>query len=94
MGNVNEVGASICQKPDGSRVLGPVSEGTPTAVKIIKSCPVGTTFEGFIHTHPYGAPILSDQDFVSGRQADAKLMCVNVPDTGVTRCYRLPGQPR
>ena len=88
MGNlVNEVGASICRRPDGKMVLGPVSEGTPTSVNVLKFCPPGSIFEGLWHTHPNGAPIPSTQDLLSGIQADAKLLCINVPDTGVTGCY-------
>ena len=88
MENINEIGASICHRLDGKMVLGPVSEGTPTSVNVIKYCPPGSTFEGFIHTHPKGVPIPSGQDLLSGVQADVKLLCINVPDTGVTRCYQ------
>ncbi len=88
MENVNEVGASICRRFDGSMVLGPVSEGTPTSVNVLKFWPPGSVFEGIIHTHPNGAPIPSAQDLLSGLQADAKLLCINVPDTGVTHCYQ------
>ena len=87
MERVNEVGAGICRRFDGKLVLGPVTEGAPTSVSVLKFCPPGSIFEGFIHTHPKGLPIPSGQDLLSGIQADAKLLCINIPDTGVTRCY-------
>ena len=40
------------------------------------------------NTHPGGVPIPSQQDLKSGRQVGAKVLCIKVPDTGVTQCYR------
>ena len=88
MGQVNEVGASICRMPNGKIVLGPKATGTPMSVKVPIQCPPSATFEGIIHTHPGGVPIPSQQDLKAGRQVGANVLCIKVPETGVLRCYR------
>ena len=84
----NEVGASICRTPTGGIVFGPQAEGTPMSVDVPIQCPAGSKFEGIFHTHPGGVPIPSPQDLRSGRSVNANILCIRVPDTGQTRCYR------
>ena len=87
MRQTNEVGASICQKPNGQYVFGPKATGTPTSVNVPVSCPAGSKFVGIYHTHPGGIPVPSPMDLTSGRSVNAKLLCIKVPETGQTRCY-------
>lgn len=84
----NEVGNSICRTASGKIVLGPQAEGTPMSVNVPIHCPPGSKFEGIYHTHPDGVPIPSQQDLRSGRQVGASILCIKVPNTGETRCYR------
>ena len=85
---MNEIGASICQFPDGNLAFGPWAEGTPTSVSVQKQCPAGANFLGIYHTHPNGVAAPSAQDIKSGRASGAKYLCISVPGEGDLRCYR------
>lgn len=86
----NEIGASICRRPNGSFVFGPFATGTPVSVNVPIKCPAGSTFHGIYHTHPGGVPIPSAQDLRSGRQTGSQVLCVNADGNMV--CYRRTGR--
>ena len=83
----NEIGASICQRPDGSYTFGPWAKGTPTNVNVPVQCPPGSRFTGIIHSHPGGIPIPSKTDVQSGRKVGAEQLCI-ISDSGSVHCYR------
>lgn len=84
-GTRNEIGASICQKPNGKIVFGPWAEGTPMSVNVPVSCPKGTKFHGIFHTHPGGVPLPSKTDLQSGERVGAQVLCINAD--GVVQCF-------
>ena len=84
----NEIGYALCQQPDGSYVNGPVAEGTPVSVNIPIRCPSGTKFVGLYHTHPGGVPYPSNTDIQSAARVRAAQLCIEVPETGQTNCFR------
>ncbi len=84
-GKVNEIGASICQRPNGSFVFGPFAEGDPMSVQVPLSCPQGSEWYGIFHTHPAGVPIPSPTDIRSGLKTGAKVLCINAD--GHTECW-------
>lgn len=72
----NEFGFSLCQRPDGALVRGPVSWGTPTSVEIMLQCPSGAEFVGLGHSHPGGVAFPSDQDIKSGIESGARFLAI------------------
>ena len=86
----NEIGASICRRPNGTFVFGPFATGTPTSVNVPIKCPPGSRFHGIYHTHPGGVPIPSRQDIKSGQITGSKTLCINAD--GRVRCWNPNGR--
>lgn len=84
-GTRNEIGASICKKPNGKFTFGPWAEGTPTSVNVPVACPKGSAFAGIYHTHPGGVPLPSQTDLRSGIKVGADVLCINAD--GVVQCF-------
>lgn len=85
MGNVNEIGFSICRAPDDMLVSGPVAVGTPNRVNIPIACPPDAEFIGLFHTHPGGVAKPSQLDEQSAADHNAKVMCIEAD--GILRCF-------
>lgn len=91
-GRANEVGFSICRvKATGKLVNGPVATGTPMRVDIPVQCPPDSRFEGLYHTHPGGIAMPSAMDVRSAKQVGARVLCIQVPETGEMACYTVRG---
>ena len=88
----NEIGYSVCETSRGKLVAGPVAEGTPTSVNIPLSCPAGSKLAYLQHTHPGGIAKPSAQDVKSAYASGAKGLCITVPETGETNCFRIRGR--
>lgn len=82
----NEIGASICRRPNGTFVFGPFATGTPVSVNVPIKCPAGSDFYGIYHTHPGGVPIPSGRDIQSGIKTNSQVLCVNAD--GRIACVR------
>lgn len=86
----NEVGFTLCRTKSGQLTRGPMAMGTPRAVSIPISCPVGSRFIGLWHTHPGGSVTPSRVDKNSAIRFDAEFMCIT-NDTK-TKCARITGR--
>lgn len=95
-GRTNEVGFSICRvRATGKLTNGPVATGTPMRVDIPVECPPDARFEGLYHTHPGGVAMPSAMDVRSAKQVGARVLCIQVPETGEMACYTVRGvRPR
>ncbi|MEX2599275.1 MAG: Mov34/MPN/PAD-1 family protein [Dehalococcoidia bacterium] len=82
-----ELGAALCEMPDGSLAAGPVSEGTMSNVDIPLSCPAGGKVFGTWHTHPQGVANPSPQDWEMLRRHGLRKLCITQTPTGETRCW-------
>lgn len=89
MARQNEIGHTICERPNGEIVSGPVAEGGPVSVEIPLQCPAGSRYVGLWHTHPGGIPYPSSVDIRTAQLTRAEKMCISVPETGVTKCYNV-----
>lgn len=88
----SEEGYPICASGDqllaGARVRGRDHDH----VSIPLRCPPGSRAVGFWHTHPDGKPVPSKQDVSEAVRLGMDLICVTVPEKGITRCLVLnPG---
>ena len=90
----NEIGFTICRAADGTLAAGPVREGTPTGVSFPISCPPKHRIEGLFHTHPGGSTALSSVDIQTALRTGARNMCVEVPETGEMKCYKVARRRR
>lgn len=83
----NEVAFTIC-KCGGHLVKGSEIVGQPDKVKLNVHCPCGDIV-GVHHTHPGGTCELSNKDISEAKRLDLGLMCVTVPETKETCCWRV-----
>lgn len=87
MGQRNEIGFSLCEADDGKLHAGPISEGTPTSVRIPISCPTNTRLVGLHHTHPGGIAQPSATDIKSARKVGVEVLCIDAD--GDLACFRV-----
>jgi len=86
----NEEGSPICAFGDelllGRRVRG--RDQHHVAIPL-SGCPPGSRAVGFWHTHPEGSPNPSRKDVSEALRLGLDVVCVTVPETGITRCLAL-----
>ena len=88
---MNEKGHAICELPNGKLIAGLKVQGdSQFNVTVPLRCPAPSRPVGLFHTHPGGKPVPSQQDINEGVRLGLELMCVQVPETGQTRCVLLP----
>jgi len=87
-----EEGFTICRK--GNKLIqGCQSVGDSSRhVSMRICCPNGGTPVGTYHTHPHGSIAPSSQDIAEMKRLNLELLCIEVPETGEAKCYRLGNQ--
>lgn len=85
-----EEGFPICQAGDqllaGRRVRG--RDHDHVAIPLT-GCPPASRAVGFWHTHPDGSPNPSRKDLSEALRLGLDVVCVTVPEKGITRCVSL-----
>ena len=85
----NEVGAMICEQPDGSTKFGPMSYGTHDNVSVTYSCPPNSKPVGVWHTHPHGTTKPSSDDIKAAKSFGLKKLCITQPQNNETSCQEI-----
>jgi len=84
-----ETGFTICRK-DNKLIKGCEAVGdSPYHVSIPLCCPHGGVPVGNYHTHPNASIRPSDADFSEARRHGFEFICIAVPETRESKCYRL-----
>ena len=89
MRQANEIGFTVCRTPSGQLTHGPVATGTPTSVNIPVVCPPGSKLIALHHSHPGGIARPSRTDVETAIRVKAKHLCIQVPETGELKCFRV-----